>query len=550
MGKAPEAPWGYQCPYRAACPHLQGLPVEWLWLRHQEDIQQAHQFRQRIDELVRTCNEQAGRIHQLEKENSLLKAQWRARHQEQFKSSQSDDTQTDASAETSKEKKKTGAPKGHPPWTRRPPDHIDRTVRVDAPKECPHCHYVTLQPCTERSEHLQEDIVLCPRTQVICFDHEQAWCPQCRRAVIQAAPGELIGSYIGPVAKSTAVYLHHGVGLSCRNTQKIMTELFGLPMVPASVLGFERAACARGQKIYDDLHQKIQASAYLHADETHWRVDGQNWWLWYAGHEQLAFFHIDPHRSGAVAQAVIGPNFDGILNTDDYAAYNTLDAAQRQSCLAHPLRLARDAQKLLAQPESAQTVDERARRFVDEAEQLLQDACESGRELRQKEMSRNQAETLRRKFTRRLKRLCAQKLSWEPAEQLRCRLWKQKKNLFTFLRHPEVQPTNNQAEQSLRRSVILRKITFGNRSEAGARRQAMLASLIQTAQRQQRDPRAAIQQVLTQPVAVAQQAFYRVRAPSRRIHRNSRPTRRRKRKHRLSNRCTGKDPPTLSLTPL
>ena len=111
MGKAPEAPWGYQCPYRAACPHLQGLPVEWLWLRHQEDSQQAHQFRQRIDELVRTCNEQAGRIHQLEKENSLLKAQWRARHQEQFKSSQSDDTQTDASAETSKEKKKRARPR-------------------------------------------------------------------------------------------------------------------------------------------------------------------------------------------------------------------------------------------------------------------------------------------------------------------------------------------------------------------------------------------------------------------------------------------------------
>lgn len=542
MGKGPEAPWGYQCPYRAACPHLQGLPAEWLWLRHQEDIEQAHELRKRIDQLVQECHQQAQRIRQLEQENTQLKAQWRARHQEQFKASKPDSTGTGSSPETPKEKKKRGAPKGHPPWTRRPPDHIDRTVRVDAPKECPHCHNRALQPCAERSEHLQEDIVLCPRTHVICFDHEQAWCPQCRRPVQQAAPGELIGSSIGPIAKSTSAYLHHGVGLSCRNVQKIMTELFGLPMVPASVLGFERAACARAQSIYEDLHQKIQASAYLHADETHWRVEGQNWWLWYAGHEELAFFHIDPHRSGAAAQTVIGPHFEGILNTDDYAAYNLLDVAERQSCLAHPLRLVREAEKLLTNAALAQTVDQRSQRFLRQAGQLLKDACQSGRQLRDQEPGFKASAALQAGYERRLKRLCARELSWEHAEQLRARLWKQRQNLFTFLRHPEVQPTNNQAEQSLRRSVILRKVTFGNRSEAGAQRQALLSSLLTTAQRQQRDARAALEQLWTQPLEIAQQAFYRAK-PSVDSRRKPRRTGRRKPNRRASTHRAGRDPP-------
>jgi hypothetical protein len=36
-----------------------------------------------------------------------------------------------------------------------------------------------------------------PATQVICFTHQQAWCPGCERNVIQAASGELLGCAIG-----------------------------------------------------------------------------------------------------------------------------------------------------------------------------------------------------------------------------------------------------------------------------------------------------------------------------------------------------------------
>jgi Transposase IS66 family len=39
---------------------------------------------------------------------------------------------------------------------------------------------------------------------------------------------------------------------------------------------------------------------------------------------------------------------------------------------------------------------------------------------------------------------------------------------FCFIDHKGVEPTNNSAEQALRRAVQCRKISFGNRSDAGA----------------------------------------------------------------------------------
>ncbi len=87
------------------------------------------------------------------------------------------------------------------------PDRIDRTVHVPAPTTCPHCQSHDLTPMEESAEHVQEDIVLQPRTLVTRYVHGQALCPRCHRPVVQAGEGELLNAPIGPVAKSVALYL-------------------------------------------------------------------------------------------------------------------------------------------------------------------------------------------------------------------------------------------------------------------------------------------------------------------------------------------------------
>ena len=121
---------------------------------------------------------------------------------------------------------------------------------------------------------VQEDIVIQPRTLVTRYLHGQALCLRYNRPVVQAGEGELLNAPIGPVAKSVALYLRYRIGIPYRKTAELLRELFGLKFVPASALGFDRKAAARGTPIYEDLRDKIRASDVVHADETSWRSDG------------------------------------------------------------------------------------------------------------------------------------------------------------------------------------------------------------------------------------------------------------------------------------
>ena len=54
------------------------------------------------------------------------------------------------------------------------------------------------------------------------------------------------------------------------------------------------------------------------------------------------------------------------------------------------------------------------------------------------------------------------------SETLSAHLWKHLEEWFTFLSHPEVEPTNYQGEQAIRPAVVNRKVWGGNRTWAGA----------------------------------------------------------------------------------
>jgi transposase len=66
-------------------------------------------------------------------------------------------------------------------------------------------------------------------------------------------------------------------------------------------------------------------------------------------------------------------------------------------------------------------------------------------------------------------------------------LWKYRDHLFTFLTIPGLDATNWRAEQALRPAVVNRKVWGGNRTPAGSRAQAILASVLETCRQQGRD---------------------------------------------------------------
>ena len=246
--------------------------------------------------------------------------------------------------------------------------------------------------------------------------------------------------------------------------------------------------------------------------ETYWREDGMGHYVWHAGNNEMAVFHINRHRSSKVAQSILGNNFSGVLNTDGYAAYNAVNAKDRQTCLAHLIRKSKEIkQEILLRKHPFQ--DKQSIQFCNYVSALFKKTCEIGQKFIGGDIKQDSADAFKKRLYSALNSICSQKLKDEKAEVLRKRLLDPNKaynRLFTFLRYPGVQPTNNQAEQSLRNMVIFRKICFGTRSGQGSYSHSVLPSLLLTAKRQGKHPLEffATGALFTADTATAQAALY------------------------------------------
>ncbi len=507
MPEFKDLPDDFACPYRNGCPYLEGLSTRWVFRRYQEVSGTECHYEYQLEELHKQLDQEREQRQQVELENQQIRAQFQALHRRQFQGRKAAAAPvTDC---PSVQRKKRGAPVGHPPWQRPKPKHIDRVVALPAPQRCPHCQSQRLQPLEQTHDHVQEDIVLEPRTVVTCFRHHQARCPACDKNVWRPGPGELPGAYIGPAAKATAAYLRHQFNVSDRKISQFFGDFFGLKFVPASAYGFERQAARRGLPLYEDRRQKIRALPVVHADETSWRHDGNPYWVRYAGDDDLAFFQFDAHRSGAAAQSVLGKKLTGILVSDAYAAYDSVGSKDWQSCLAHLKRKAKELDQELALLKG-KTADPPARRFCQKVQNLIHRACRTHHRLSRRPWRAKTARRHQRALVQELAALCRSALRYEPAEAFRKRLnGPERKHLFTFLRYKNVPPTNNQAERSLRPVVIMRKIIQCTRSPKGLENHSVLRSLLETARRQGRKPHQFFLDLFLKDTVQAQAALYR-----------------------------------------
>ena len=479
MPRHKEAPWGFKCPYQHRCPHLQGLSTCWMFNEYQRMHTREHehwlsreQMHEEMTALHRTLREMEEELDQLRAENRRL-------HQKQFKPNRPKQKKA-ADARSVKKSNKTkkkprGAPAGHPAWNRKKPESIDRTIEIDAPCVCPMCQSQTDLSQTKTSSYVQEDIILCPKTVTTEFIHTSAWCPTCQKQVIRELENEIPNAPIGPNAKVAALFLRHEMRLSYRQVSRAMSTLFGLSFVPASTLGFEARTRTNAVPVYEDLIAKIRASDLVHADETHWRQNGQSAYIWYAGNPDLAVFHTDRSRSSKAAQVILGKKIDGLLVADAYAGYNAIEVKGRQSCLAHLIRKAGDIQDVL---ESKKHPDHESISLCRKLEKLFTLACRitppSDKPGRQR---------LKKRYIHLLDSICSAAVSNSKAETFRKRFLphaREYNEVFAFIDF-EGPPTNNHAERALRPLVLFRKTSMGTRSSTGSENITLFASLLQTA---------------------------------------------------------------------
>lgn len=115
----------------------------------------------------------------------------------------------------------------------------------------------------------------------------------------------------------------------------------GLHLTGAAVLSLERRAAREPRPLYKEIRKALRTRKMAQGDETGWKVNGVQHWLWAFSSGAEALFVADRWRGHQVPLWALGKHFPGVLVRDGWAAYNAVECPQQQ-CLAH---INRDLQK-------------------------------------------------------------------------------------------------------------------------------------------------------------------------------------------------------------
>ncbi len=201
-------------------------------------------------------------------------------------------------------RKKPGRKDGHPGALRPLPDHIDVHQEVPLPKDpagqdaCPRCTGCLLD--LENHERLVEDIVPA-KVFVKCYHTRSGWCPFCRRRVESRAPEQppaanIPHGQLGINALSTAMLLRIVHRLPFRQVTQVFANLPELSVSPGAISHQVQRIAGWFDGDYEKLMIELRCAPYVHADETGWRTDGKNGYLWAVTSPTQTLYHVDKSR--------------------------------------------------------------------------------------------------------------------------------------------------------------------------------------------------------------------------------------------------------------
>ena len=343
-------------------------------------------------------------------------------------------------------------------------------VQYHAVENCPDCgrklsggsvkwrHQVTEIP----DVHIEViDHVFVERRCGVCG---KRWAPDASAVLRDVVVGK---KSIGIGLMSLIAYLKTVCRVPIGLIRQLLWSLCGVKVSKGEIAELLHAVAEIGGAEYDALLDNVRGSPVVHGDETGWREDGKNGYLWSFSTPRVRYFTYNHSRAGAVVKEVLGDTFVGTLVSDFYGGYNIYEGI-KQRCWIHYIR------DLKALAEKNTTVAP----WVDAVIALYWRARESVR----MDISDIQRCRLRQGFESELLALAQPYLKSKNAPQrvLAQRIDRFLGELFVFVQYPDVPSENNAAERAIRPAVIARKVSGGTRSPRGSKTSSVLRSLFET----------------------------------------------------------------------
>jgi len=243
---------------------------------------------------------------------------------------------------------------------------------------------------------------------------------------------------------------------------------------------------------YEIIHKEIVKAAAVNADETSFRVDGKNSWLWVFTSTMASYYKVAPTRGHTVPEETL-EGFNGVLGRDAWKPYDVVKCAGHQLDLLHVNRWFERAEikhrieprTLLTSKPAKLTKPGRPPgkflEFVDGIRSILKRAIEYTEN--DPPPSMEERKNACKKFQNEMKVLLDREWADEDAIRISKELRKRHDMLFTFMEFEGVAWHNNDAERAIRQGVLHRKISGGRRTWKGAEVFEVILSVYETSKK-------------------------------------------------------------------
>lgn len=299
-------------------------------------------------------------------------------------------------------------------------------------------------------------------------------------------PGVFGRSEFGIEIVLAVAYLVYIVGLSFDKTCLLMNFFQSLNLAKSQAEALMNRLARRWEEEFDVLCMLLANSLVVHTDETGWSI--KSVWAFLSEKARVMFFGV-PKDAETLRQILDPATFAGLLISDDAAVYANFTLSQK--CWAHLLRKA--IKLTLLEPTNAEY-----RRFADRLLEIYREACRVQGDKRLSARGRAEKVGI---LDDEILDLCAPMWVAElpPGEGpqdgyrllcnelMRLMLGQQ---LFTFVTAAPVEKpngevmavsgTNNESERTLRPPAQARDTGRTNKTPAGARRQTVIVSVLQS----------------------------------------------------------------------